>query len=86
MRLKLSSTLIMALTFPLAVWGGDKKDADATLDGTWLPRTAEFGGNPFPGEVLKTMKLEIKDGKFKATVGPNEEPIARYIRREGESK
>ena len=40
-----------------------------TIEGTWLPATAELGGKPFPDEVRKTIKLVVKDGKYTVTVG-----------------
>jgi uncharacterized protein (TIGR03067 family) len=68
MRLKLFAALVVVLSSSLAARCGGEKNNNP-LEGTWLPTSAEFGGNPFPAEVLKTMKLELKDGKFKATVG-----------------
>src|SRR5215471_11005267 len=51
-----------------AARGGDAKDGD-TIQGTWLPSTAELGGKPFPDEVRKTIKLVVKDDKYTVTVG-----------------
>ena len=39
------------------------------IEGTWLPVEAELGGQPFPAEVLKTMKLLIQEGRYTAYVG-----------------
>jgi len=39
------------------------------IDGTWIPITAELGGQPFPQEVLKIMKLTVSDGKYSVVVG-----------------
>jgi uncharacterized protein (TIGR03067 family) len=60
--------LALVLSVALAAGNGDAKDGD-TLDGTWLPSTAELGGKPFPDEVRKTIKLVVKDDKYTATVG-----------------
>jgi uncharacterized protein (TIGR03067 family) len=60
--------LTLVFTFSLVARGDDAKDSD-TLQGTWLPETAELGGKKFPDEVRKTIKLEVKEGKYKATVG-----------------
>ncbi len=46
----------------------DDKDIKA-LNGTWAPQSGEFGGNKFPDEILKTIKLEIKDGMYTVTAG-----------------
>jgi uncharacterized protein (TIGR03067 family) len=42
---------------------------DETLEGTWLPSSAELGGKPFPEEVRKTIRLEIKGEEYTVTVG-----------------
>jgi uncharacterized protein (TIGR03067 family) len=39
------------------------------MEGTWLPVEAELGGQKFPDEVLKTLKLMVSDGKYTVTVG-----------------
>jgi uncharacterized protein (TIGR03067 family) len=64
---KLFITLALALSFSSAAWSGDAKDD--TLEGTWLPSSAELGGQAFPDEVRKTIKLVVKDGKYTVTVG-----------------
>jgi uncharacterized protein (TIGR03067 family) len=64
---KLFATLAVMLSFAPFAWGGDAKDD--TLQGTWLPSSAELGGRPFPDEVRKSMKLVIKDDKYTVTVG-----------------
>jgi uncharacterized protein (TIGR03067 family) len=58
---------VVALSFSSAVRSDDAKDDK--LDGTWLPTSAELGGQPFPEEVRKTIKLVIKDDKYTVTVG-----------------
>jgi uncharacterized protein (TIGR03067 family) len=60
--------LTLVLSFTLAARGGDAKDGD-TLQGTWLPSTAEVGGKMLPDEVRKTIKLVVKDDKYTVTVG-----------------
>jgi uncharacterized protein (TIGR03067 family) len=60
--------LALVLSFALTAAGGDARDGD-TIQGTWLPATAEFGGKPFPDEVRKSIKLVVKDDKFTVTVG-----------------
>lgn len=46
----------------------DDQDAKA-LEGTWIPQSGELSGSPFPEAILKTIKLEIKDGKYTVTAG-----------------
>lgn len=40
-----------------------------SLDGVWLPATAEIGGKAFPDEVRKSITLEIKGDEYNVTVG-----------------
>jgi uncharacterized protein (TIGR03067 family) len=65
---KLSVALVLVFLFSPAVKSDDEKDSDS-LQGTWLPSSAELGGQPFPEEVRKTIKLVIKDDKYTVTVG-----------------
>lgn len=44
-------------------------DDSAALQGTWLPLTAELAGKPFPEEVRKSLRLEIKGEKYVVTAG-----------------
>jgi uncharacterized protein (TIGR03067 family) len=60
--------LTLVLSVSLAAWSADGKDAE-TIQGTWLPATAEFGGKMFPDEVRKTIKLVVKDDKYTVTTG-----------------
>jgi uncharacterized protein (TIGR03067 family) len=60
--------LTLVLSFALTARGGDDKDSD-TIQGTWLPATAELGGKPFPDEVRKSIKLVVKDDRYTVTVG-----------------
>lgn len=61
--------LSVALLIVLTMGADNRKEDSATMNGTWLPSSAELAGNPFPEAVLKTMKLEIKDNKYVVTVG-----------------
>ena len=61
------ATLVLVLSFSSVAWSDDAKDD--SLDGTWLPATAEFGGKMFPEEARKSMKLVIKGDKYTVTVG-----------------
>jgi uncharacterized protein (TIGR03067 family) len=68
MLLKPFVVLTLVLSFAPAARSGDSKDSDV-LQGTWLPSTAELAGKPYPDEVLKTIKLVVKDDKYTVTVG-----------------
>ena len=68
MALKPLVALTLVLAFAPAAWGGDAKDDD-TLQGTWLPATAELGGQKFPDEVRKSIKLVLKNDQYTVTVG-----------------
>ena len=60
--------LTLVLTFALVARSGDGKNGNS-LQGTWLPESAELAGKMFPDEVRKTIKLVVKDDKYTATVG-----------------
>jgi uncharacterized protein (TIGR03067 family) len=60
--------LALVLTFSLAARSDDAKDGK-TVEGTWLPSTAELAGKMFPDEVRKTIKLVVKDDKYTVTIG-----------------
>jgi uncharacterized protein (TIGR03067 family) len=60
--------LVAVLALAPVSRGDDAKDGQ-TIQGTWLPTAAELGGEKFPDEVRKTIKLVIKDDKYTVTVG-----------------
>jgi uncharacterized protein (TIGR03067 family) len=62
LRLLCLSLVLMCSPVP-AVTGDDKKDEDA-IRGVWLAAEAELGGNKFPDDQRKSIKLELKDGKY----------------------
>ena len=69
----MKTTLVLCVTSILfmapIVRGNDDKDDAKTMEGTWLPSSAELAGEKFPDKVLKTIKLVIKDEKYTVTVG-----------------
>jgi uncharacterized protein (TIGR03067 family) len=67
MRLPLCVVFALVLWFSPSVRSDDTK-ADA-LNGTWVPSSAELGGQPLPDDVRKSVKLELKDGKYTLTLG-----------------
>jgi len=66
----LNPTVVLALTliFSLAAWIGAAQERE-TMQGTWLPSTAELGGKMFPEEIRKITKLVIKGDTYTVTVG-----------------
>src|SRR5262249_57132292 len=63
------SVLVCVCAGPLARAdeAANAKEDAKKMQGTWKPVSAELGGNPFPDEVLKTMKLVLTDGKYTVT-------------------
>jgi uncharacterized protein (TIGR03067 family) len=68
MLLKPSAVLTLVLSLSLVARSSDAKDGD-TIQGTWLPSTAELGGQKFPDEVRKTIKLVVQGDRYTVTVG-----------------
>jgi uncharacterized protein (TIGR03067 family) len=62
-------TFASLVTFAATVRSDDKNND--SLDGTWLPVTAELGGKPFPEEIRKSMKLVLKGDQYTVIVGMN---------------
>jgi uncharacterized protein (TIGR03067 family) len=68
MPVKSLFAMLVLISFPLIAFSADTKDNEA-MQGTWMPTEAELGGQKFPDEVRKTIKLVIKDDKYTVTVG-----------------
>src|SRR6266481_4898065 len=72
-RLTMTRSLCVILLLTLSLSGisrgDDAKDDAKLIDGTWLASAAELGGEKFPDEVRKTIKLAVGDGKYTVTVG-----------------
>lgn len=49
--------------------GADDKPGKINMDGTWIPTSAEIAGKKFPEDILKTMKLTVKEAKYTVVVG-----------------
>lgn len=73
MKRKMLAVLCLTLSALSHSWGGDAAEESKKLEGTWLPTSAELAGDPFPADILKVMKLVIKDGKYTVTVGKQED-------------
>ncbi len=63
--------VVLAVVLSLAPFsvGDDAKDDTQSIQGTWLPSSAELAGKKLPDEVVKTIKLVVKDDKYTVTVG-----------------
>ncbi len=48
-------------------------ESDSALKGEWSAESGVVAGEPFPDEVLKTIKLTIKDGEYTVWVGEAED-------------
>ena len=57
---------MLALLLTASACSG-KEDIEL-MDGTWLPVEGEMAGEPFPDEVLESLKLTMSDGKYTAYV------------------
>ena len=45
------------------------KDADEATQGTWLAIAAELGGQKYPDDIVKTIRLVVKGDTYLVTVG-----------------
>ncbi len=63
------AALAIVLSLVYCSWSDDAKDANRSLQGTWLPSSAELAGKKLPDEVVKTIKLVLEDDKYTVTVG-----------------
>jgi uncharacterized protein (TIGR03067 family) len=69
MTRSLCVSLFLTLSLSCLSRADDAKDDAKSMDGTWLASAAELGGEKFPDEVTKTIKLVVGDGKYTVTVG-----------------
>jgi len=63
------SVLFFSMLGALALARGDAGAETKDLEGTWLPLSGEFAGKPYSDQILKTIKLVVKDDKYTVTVG-----------------
>jgi uncharacterized protein (TIGR03067 family) len=61
--------VMLGLGLPACVGSGEGKEDGQLMEGTWLPVEAELAGAKFPDEILKTMKLTMKEDQYTVTVG-----------------
>ena len=55
--------LCLAVVVSPTAFAADLPDAKA-IEGSWTPIKAEFGGQPIPDAVLKTISLKLAGGKY----------------------
>lgn len=67
--LGVSLSIVPVLTMSASANGAEGTDELKLFEGEWVPETAELAGDKFPPELLKAMKLTIKDGKYSVLVG-----------------
>jgi uncharacterized protein (TIGR03067 family) len=66
----LSLATVLVLAFSTS---GTRADDAKDLEGTWALTSGELGEAKFPDELVKTIKLVVKDGKYAVTVGKQED-------------
>ncbi len=69
MRYKFILPVTLSLILASVVCCRDDKDDAKTMDGTWVPASAELAGDKWPDEFLKKMKLVTKGDKYTVTFG-----------------
>jgi uncharacterized protein (TIGR03067 family) len=71
LRIVLAASLVVLSLTSIARSGDDEKvkKARAEMNGTWIPSEAELDGEKLPEKVIKSIKLVIKDEKYKVTIG-----------------
>lgn len=61
----IAATLIVSF----AIHTRDDKGDTQALQGTWSLASAELAGKPFPEQLVKTMNLTMKEGRYTVMVG-----------------
>ena len=60
--------VVLTLVFSFSLVARSGVGNGDSLQGSWLPTTAELGGRKFPDEVRKSIRLEINDDKYRVTL------------------
>lgn len=63
------SVLVLAMALFSFAAGSEAADEHENIDGVWLPKAAELAGKKFPDEARKSIKLEVKEGKYTVNAG-----------------
>ena len=67
MTLRSFLAFALLISYSSATRGDDA--GNNALDGAWPPSSAELAGKPFPDEVRKSIRLEVKGDQYTVTVG-----------------
>ncbi|HQR07602.1 MAG TPA: TIGR03067 domain-containing protein [Gemmatales bacterium] len=59
----------LTLVLATAIQARDDKSESQALQGNWSLASAELAGKPFPEQLVKTMSLTMKDGRYTVMVG-----------------
>lgn len=59
----------LALTMISVAQARDDKTDSQALQGSWAVASAEMAGNAFPEQLIKTMSLTMKEGRYTVMVG-----------------
>jgi uncharacterized protein (TIGR03067 family) len=59
----------LAVAISLGAFAADSPDDARAIQGNWKPVKAELAGQPMPDAVLKTISLQLDNGKYEVFVG-----------------
>jgi uncharacterized protein (TIGR03067 family) len=59
--------IYLTITASLALLADDKDSK--SLQGKWVPVTAQLGGQPMQDAILKTISMKLENGKYEVLVG-----------------
>jgi len=68
-------TLLMVLAVGLLLAADDANKDQEKLQGDWTLQSGERDGNPFPDEIVKSLKRNITGNKF--TITRDDQPLAK---------
>jgi uncharacterized protein (TIGR03067 family) len=60
---------VLSIILTATIQAGDDKADSKALEGTWSLSSAVMAGKPFPEQLVKTMSLTMKDGRYTVMVG-----------------
>ncbi len=69
MNIRIVAPVCLVLFLALAVSVGAAPEDTKSLDGTWLPTSAEMAGAKLSDEVVKSIKLILKGDKYTVHAG-----------------
>jgi len=60
---------VLSLMLSSTTQAGDDQAESKSLEGTWSLSSAVMAGKPFPEQLIKTMSLTMRDGRYTVMVG-----------------